>query len=281
MNVRKFYIDISEPLYFDVCGQLNSKRDFIHQRRCFGINVLIYVSAGTLYINSAGRDYEINPGQYIILRAGEEHFGTKPSEEELSYFWAHFIPNGGIKSDENNCDNYRDNKSCYEIPEYGELNSSSMISTMIKRFLAMSTEENGGKGRMADYMMSLMLMEVSCQSVMRDEELKNGINPIIYSACDWIKSNYSKNFRVSELAAMFGYQPDYFSSIFKKNVGTSLTEYTNKIRIRAAELMLSNPEISIREAAYSCGFPDEKYFMKVFKKYKKITPTEYRQKLWL
>ncbi len=277
MNVRKLYINISEPLYFDVCGQLNSKKDFIHQRRCFGINVLIYLSAGTLYINSAGRDFELKPGQYIILRAGEEHFGTKPSEGELSYFWAHFIPNGGIKSDEDECGDHRKDECGNGISEYGELISSSLISVMIKRLLAMSTEENGGKGRMADYMMSLMLMEVSRQNLKRADELKSGINPVIYSVCDWIKSNYSSNFRVSDIAARAGYQTDYFSSMFKKNVGVSLTEYTNRIRIQASELMLSNPEISIREAAYSCGFPDEKYFMKVFKKYKKVTPTEYRQ----
>lgn len=279
MNVRKFYMDISEPFYFDVCGQLNSKKDFIHQRRSFGINVLIYVTAGTLYISSAGRDYEVCPGQYIILRAGEEHFGTKPSEGELSYFWAHFIPAGGIKSDENDCEFHRDNEETCEIPEYGELVASSLMSSMIKRFLVMSTEENGGKGSMADYMMSLMLMEVSRQNIRKADEIKSGINPAIYSVCDWIKSNYSRDFRVSEVAARAGYQPDYFSSIFKKNVGVSLTEYTNRIRIHAAERMLSNPEISIREAAYSCGFPDEKYFMKVFKKYKRVTPTEYRQNL--
>lgn len=279
MNVRKFYVNVSDPLYFDVCGQLNSKKDFIHQRRCFGINVLIYVSAGTLYINSAGTDYEVNSGQYVILRAGEEHFGIKPSEGELSYFWAHFIPSGEIKMDEADCINlWEDGKYCV-LPEYGEVASNSLISVLIKRLLSMSLEENGGKGHMADYLMSLILMEVSRQSLRKPDEQRFSTNSVICSVCDWIKSNYSRSFRVSEVAAQAGYQTDYFSSMFKKNVGVSLTEYTNRIRIQAAELMLSNPEISIREAAYSCGFPDEKYFMKVFKKYKKVTPTEYRQNL--
>ncbi|MCI7499725.1 MAG: AraC family transcriptional regulator [Oscillospiraceae bacterium] len=30
------------------------------------------------------------------------------------------------------------------------------------------------------------------------------------------------------------------------------------------------------EAAFSCGFSDEKYFMKVFKKFEGMTPAQYK-----
>ncbi|WP_220482918.1 helix-turn-helix domain-containing protein [Fontibacillus panacisegetis] len=34
--------------------------------------------------------------------------------------------------------------------------------------------------------------------------------------------------------------------------------------------------ISIKEAAYSCGFREEQYFMKLFKKYEGMTPLQYK-----
>ena len=52
--------------------------------------VLIYVLAGELHISAGGRLHDVKSGEYILLRAGEEHFGTQPSSEDISYFWVHF-----------------------------------------------------------------------------------------------------------------------------------------------------------------------------------------------
>ena len=60
-------------------------------------------------------------------------------------------------------------------------------------------------------------------------------------------------------------------------MGLSLVSYTNRLRIEASKKLLSNYDLSIKETAYSCGFPDEKYFMKVFKKFEQCTPTDYRR----
>ena len=50
----------------------------------------------------------------------------------------------------------------------------------------------------------------------------------------------------------------------------------NLMRIDAAKAMLISQNCSIKEAAYSCGFPDEKYFMKVFREVVGMTPTAYK-----
>ena len=45
-----------------------------------------------------------------------------------------------------------------------------------------------------------------------------------------------------------------------------------------AKDLLSEGTVSIKEVAYSCGFSDEKYFTRVFRKTMGMTPTEYRAK---
>jgi len=129
---------------------------------------------------------------------------------------------------------------------------------------------------MLNYTLSLLLLEVTAEQKRTQTLPARKLPPVVLSVCEWIRENYYRSFSVAELADLFGYQADYLSSLFKKHMGISLTEYTNHLRIEASKTLLGNYDLSIKEAAYSSGFPDEKYFMKVFKKYEGMTPTEYK-----
>lgn len=98
----------------------------------------------------------------------------------------------------------------------------------------------------------------------------------VVSAREWIKNHYYQPFDVAELAEAVGYQADYLSSLFKRSTGSSIVRYTNQIRIKTAKTLLSNYSVSIKEAAFYCGFSDEKYFMRVFRQMEGITPSQYK-----
>ena len=53
-------------------------------------------------------------------------------------------------------------------------------------------------------------------------------------------------------------------------------DYLNYYRIETACLRLSSTEESITDIAYGCGFNDLSYFIKIFKKYKGVSPRKYR-----
>lgn len=55
-----------------------------------------------------------------------------------------------------------------------------------------------------------------------------------------------------------------------------MQEYIHKLKISKAKELLYSGQ-SIKEIAYSLGFQDEKYFMRLFKKYENVTPTEFRK----
>ena len=95
---RIFGCKTNTPLSFSVCGQLISPSGFVHHRRCFDENVLIMMTEGTLYITANNVEHALIPGQYIFLKAGEEHFGHRPSVGKLSYLWAHFRSDCGFET---------------------------------------------------------------------------------------------------------------------------------------------------------------------------------------
>ena len=274
-TIRYFSSTTDRPLSCDVCGQLISRDGFLHQRRTLSINVLILVTEGTLYLTANGIPYTVPPNHYIFLHEGEEHFGHRASTGSLSYFWVHFFAAPPFRAV---ADTFSCQDSAYFFPEYGKLVSPGRILSLFRRLTDLSLDKCKNAPRMLDYTTSLLLMELSSTPQSSDKKNSSGIPAVIPAACDWIHANYRRSFFVEELADAVGYQADYLSSLFKRHMGLSLVSYTNRLRIEASKKLLSNYDLSIKETAYSCGFPDEKYFMKVFKKFEQCTPTDYRRR---
>lgn len=270
---RFFELHTDRPLTYDVCGQLISKDGFLHHRRTFDLSVFILVTEGQLHITANGTEHTVSPNQYIFLKAGEEHFGHQASSGKLSYLWVHLRGDRPFEVSDTEAPASSPN---YCFPEYGEIISSKRVSALFRQLMDLSMAEPAAASLMLDYTLSLLLLEVSAEQKHAHLQPAKKLPPVILSVCEWIRGNYYRTFSVAELAASLGYQADYLSSLFKKHMGVSLTEYTNRLRIEASKTILANYDLSIKEAAYSCGFPDEKYFMKVFKKFEGLTPTEYK-----
>lgn len=254
---------------FDVCGQLVNSDGFLHMKRTFDINVLIIVTEGTLYITSNNVSYTVHEGQCIFLRAGEEHYGTIPSKGRLSYLWVHFY----AETDFSVVDKL-EGKFAWCFPEYFKLVDFGRAVQLFNILMNISFDESSQTQLMTDYALKLLLMEITRQS---NEQNVNNVPSNIVSAMAWIKNHYYRHFDVSELADYIGYNADYLSTAFKKHTGFSVIQYTNKTRIKAAKIFLSDFGTSVKETAYSCGFTDDKYFIRVFKQYEGITPSEYRK----
>lgn len=270
-TTKFFSCKILPPLKYDVCGQLISPDGFLHHRRRFEYHVLIVVTEGTLYITSDNIPYTVSADQYILLQSGVEHFGHKASTGRLSYMWVHFQNGHGFHTALDG-----EGSTCL-FPEYGSVSVSGRVLLLFHQLMDLSLEEQYLSDHMQDYALSLLIMELSREYT---QSMKTGINllpPVVASAMEWIKANYYQPFSVTQLADKFGYQADYLSSLFKKAAGISIVRFTNEIRIKSAKTLLLNYELSIKETAYSCGFSDEKYFMKIFRQLEGVTPTQYRK----
>jgi len=53
------------------------------------------------------------------------------------------------------------------------------------------------------------------------------------------------------------------------------------VKIEKAKKMLSLTNDPLKEIAYKLGIQDVKYFMKLFKSYEKLTPTQYHNAFYL
>ncbi|MDE6949299.1 MAG: AraC family transcriptional regulator [Lachnospiraceae bacterium] len=107
-----------------------------------------------------------------------------------------------------------------------------------------------------------------------DERSSSQLNSM-KSVLAYISEHFDKNISLGELAKIAGMNPKYFCRYFRGMTERTPIDYLNYYRIECACEMLSTKDISVKEAAISCGFNDESYFIKTFQKYKGITPKQF------
>lgn len=101
---------------------------------------------------------------------------------------------------------------------------------------------------------------------------------LIQKVITQIESDIASDLSLNNLARIFEVNPSYLSTLFKKETGSTLTDYVNKQRIERAKELLISTNIQIQNIAQRCGMLDVNYFTKTFKKYTDLTPKKYREK---
>lgn len=99
----------------------------------------------------------------------------------------------------------------------------------------------------------------------------------IRMAKQYINNHYREPLTLEMVSREIGFNPTYFSVVFKKETGFNFSEYLKKIRIENAKTFLLDTESSVEDISYEVGYRDIKYFSKLFKKLTGITPTEFRK----
>ena len=99
---------------------------------------------------------------------------------------------------------------------------------------------------------------------------------IYFDILDHIRNNLTGSLRVADIAAHFGYNEKYISSLFSSHAGMTMKQYILKAKIDLANFYLSDTNESIATIARMLGFKDSHNFATAYKKIMGLTPSEYR-----
>lgn len=263
--------DDGRPEFYG-CGNLSAPAGFVHQRRTMGCMVLIYVLAGELHISAGGRLHDVKSGEYILLRAGEEHFGTQPSSEDISYFWVHFKCGEWRGADAEELRQTTDEE--YIAAEHAA-ERGGRLPQLFRQLLDLSLAPPPYREKLAACSLELLLTELSRECCAEISSSSNEFSPLITSVRVWTAENCARRLTIAEIAAQFHYNAEYLSSIFKKETSETLSAYLLHSRIERSKALLT-AGASVKEAAFSSGFSDEKYFMRQFRRLEGTTPLRFK-----
>lgn len=104
-----------------------------------------------------------------------------------------------------------------------------------------------------------------------------GYSPVIQEVMNYIFVNLEDDLSLQRIAAELTMNKSYLSTLFKKEMGMTLTDYVNRTRIKRAIYLLNTENMPIQEIAQWCGIPNLSYFTRIFKKETNMTPSQYRE----
>ncbi|MBN1836573.1 MAG: helix-turn-helix transcriptional regulator [Spirochaetales bacterium] len=97
-------------------------------------------------------------------------------------------------------------------------------------------------------------------------------------AIEYMKNNLDHPVSRDEVARACNMSYGYFSKVFHQRTGNTFTELLNRFRYERACSMLEETGLNISQIALECGFNDQSYFSKVFRRQAGISPKEYRRR---
>jgi len=100
---------------------------------------------------------------------------------------------------------------------------------------------------------------------------------LVNKARTYISNNISQEFSVKMVSNFVCLSPEYFTKIFKLQMGCNLKNYIQNEKIEIAKELLESTSLSISLIALQVGYTNFSHFTQMFKKIVGVTPIEYRK----
>lgn len=114
----------------------------------------------------------------------------------------------------------------------------------------------------------------------QDEAVADATRHVKEKYCDIVRNlialRYTDDLHLKDAAEACQVTPNYLCNLLKATTGRNFKELLTEQRLVEAEACLKYRSFSMAEIARKCGFRDGNYFSVVFRKYRGMSPSEYR-----
>ena len=112
------------------------------------------------------------------------------------------------------------------------------------------------------------------------EKSEIGNNDLIYQTVAYISANFQKSFLLEDMAKDLGVSKYVLSRVFSKTFHRNFNQYLNDARLSYAKQRLENTSDPITTICLDSGFDSQRTFNRVFKEKYRLSPSDYRKKLY-
>ena len=105
------------------------------------------------------------------------------------------------------------------------------------------------------------------------EQKQDAHDALVSKVLNYATENYNKPLTLDVLSKEFGYARETLSRVLNKFLGESWNSYVNRLRAyKAQNLLYNNPNKSILEILYECGFNSPNTFYRAYTREFGVTP---------
>nr|WP_285860084.1 MULTISPECIES: helix-turn-helix domain-containing protein [Paenibacillus] len=249
---------------------------------------IIYVTKGSLELGINDVPIRMHAGQIQFIVGGDVHYFLAAPEGEriviqfdLSLFYDSSTDADRKKSISDSF--MKMEHSSWKWPEHVMERMRALVEDM--------HEENVSCREGYMYMVKARLFEMLpmiFRDIPRNEMAEYASNGNIQSretleqlerVFSYVEEHYQESVTLKEVAEYMGFDPFYFSRLFKKNTGKNFITFLNEYRLNKAKWLLLTEEGSMADVAEASGFGSVKTFHHLFKEATGLSPLKYRKTL--
>lgn len=241
-------------------NQIGSRTSHLHKEL-----ELCWVLRGTGVIAGGGFSIELQAGELILIEANEAHeINGGPDGVLLAILQVSKTVLSAV------CPGIRSVRFCTAglTPFFSEEEAMGLRKKLLRAFCAYY---DGGRGYelacMAEVyrifhtlLERLPLTEISDERMRADLRAQARLGRIL----QYIEEHSDEPMTLTELAESEGLSATYFSHFFRKHLHIGFYDYLSRLRFEKALRLYADTELSLTELCLESGFPDTRYFSRVF-----------------
>ncbi|UDE96295.1 AraC family transcriptional regulator [Carnobacterium viridans] len=255
--------------YFSYCGfaKTESKHSFGPAiRDQYLIHIIL---EGEGYYSIKNQKYYLSKGQGFVIPPNVSTFYQADEKNPWSYVWMgiggknvdHYLEYLGINNDH----------LAFDV-----INSNDFKATVFECF-AYEQDDLINEIVLQKQAYKFLELLVKSLAIPKQEIITKKMNPYVSQALEIISKQAHKNISIGSLSEQLSINPSYLSRLFKADIGSSIKEYINEIRLNIGNDLLSSTDYSIHEISELTGFTSSQTFSKAFKQSRGVTPSAYRK----
>lgn len=263
----------SVDLYLSTCGVQNCPPGHWYGPGSRDEYIIHFICEGKGIYKVGEKTYYLKKGDLFLICPNTTIYYEADKNDPWDYIWVGFQ---GIKST-----TYLEYAGLSKNSLIGHFYNTSFILACVQQMMLSRTLTyfNELKRQSALLQVFSALIEERYYSLSEEEQSEYPHRVYLEQALDYISKNLKNNIRISDIANHIGIDRSYLTTIFKSTLNLSPQEYLITYKIDRAVALLENPDIKISNIGLELGYSDPLTFSKMFKRYKGVSPSEYRASL--
>ena len=230
---------------------------------------LLYVAAGKAHFHFGNEEKIVSAGHMVLYRPKEPQKYEYYGNDETEVYWVHFT--GGNVTNLLRSYGLTDDKKVFYC-------GSDLVYQQL--FRAMIYELQMCKDSYQEMLeMYLRQIFIRLQRLFKTAlKIDNAhVVEVIDKATTFFNEHYNDPISIDEYARETHVSTSWFIRNFKACTGFTPMQYILSKRIYNAEVLLRDTDYNIAEISRIVGYDNPLYFSRVFRKTKKMSPSEYRK----
>ena len=256
--------------YIQEIGKLKSLKSHTSKREALDSFLFIIVLSGSGTFTYKGKTYSLSSGDHLFIDCKKPYSHESTDSDPWELMWVHF---NGLLMDQYYL--YFSNKSSSIIfcPK-----GHSDFHAILENLLILANRKGTHSELLASQLLNTLVTHILTNNASQQTNAADIIVDKIKHIKDFLDENFKKKIPLDMLADEFLISKYHMSREFKKAYGITIANYMIAKRITYAKELLRFTNMNIEEIGLHCGIEDNSYFNKVFRKFERMTASEYRKK---